>query len=442
MKPHHPRALPLLVAALLLLAFSCKKDAPTASSATDRFVNLSHLNRLYQVVKLPNGAAVGTVAIYSEAPDYRLVADADEGFTCVDDVARAGLLLLHEPDLATSAEKQSQLNTMIEFVLQLQSPDGVAGAGYFYNFLLPPTAGSSAVTINKTGITSVAQANFWSWRAMWLLTEAAPTIQKTTPALAARMQAAVQKLTANVLREYGNRPRDFTVIRGVSVPNWLPVGSGSDQAAILLLSLNNIQQQSPRADVLGLMESLGAGIVAMQSGGAGKFPFGAILSFENTWHAYASDQAYALLRVGKALNKPDWQATARREIDTFYPYLIQQGFLESFEIEQNSTEIKPLKTSRFSQIAYGIRPMVWAALEAFDQTKDAKYADLAVQVAGWFLGKNPANAVLYDRATGRAYDGIGINAVVNKNAGAESTIETLWAFQRLEQYPDVLKKLF
>ena len=440
MKTHH-RTLPLLVAALLLLAFSCKKDAPTAQTTADRFVNLSHLNRLYQVVKLPNGTEVGTVAIYSEAPDYRLVTDADEGFTCVDDVARAGLLLVHEPDLATSVEKRTQLNAMIEFVLQLQAPDGAPGAGYFYNFLLPPAPGSSAVTINKTGITSVAQANFWSWRAMWLLTEAAPTIQKTTPALAARMQTAVQKLTANVLREYGKQPRDFTFIRGVSVPKWLPFGSGSDQAAIMLLSLNNLYQQSPNADVLSLMESLGAGIVAMQSGGAGKFPFGTILSFENTWHAYASDQAYALLRVGKALNKPDWQATARREIDTFYPYLIQQGFLESFEIEQSGSDVKTLKINKLSQIAYGVRPMVWAALEAYDQTKDVKYADLAVQLASWFLGKNPANTMMYDRTTGRGYDGIGANAVVNINAGAESTVESLWAFQRLEQYPEVLSRL-
>ena len=438
---HHPRTLPLLVAALLLLAFSCKKDPPAAQTTAGRFVNLSHLNRLYQVVKLPNGVDVGTVAVYSEAPDYRLVTDADEGFTCVDDVARAGLLLLHEPDLATSPGKQTQLTGIIDYVLQLQAPDGAPGAGYFYNFLFPPGAGSPSGAINKTGITSVAQANFWSWRAMWLLTEAAPTIQKTTPALAARMQTAVQKITANVLRDFGKQPRNFTFIRGVSVPKWLPFGSGSDQAAILLLSLNNIQQQSPNADVLALMDLLGAGIVAMQSGDAGKFPFGAILSFENTWHAYASDQAYALLRVGKALNKPDWQATARREIDNFYPYLIQQGFLESFEIEQSGSNIKLLRTSKFSQIAYGIRPMVWASLEAYDQTKDAKYADLAVQLAGWFLGKNPANAVMYDRTTGRGYDGIGANAVVNINAGAESTVESLWAFQRLEQYPEVVKKL-
>ena len=145
--------------------------------------------------------------------------------------------------------------------------------------------------------------------------------------------------------------------------------------------------------------------------------------------------------MGKALNKPAWIAAAQREIDNFYPYLIQQGQLESFEVEDSGGGIKVGKISKFSQIAYGIRPMVWAALEAYDQTKDAKYADLAGQLASWFLGQNPANKPMYDRASGRGYDGIGTNGTVNINSGAESTIESLWAFQRIEQYPEAVKAL-
>lgn len=151
--------------------------------------------------------------------------------------------------------------------------------------------------------------------------------------------------------------------------------------------------------------------------------------------------ARALLRAGKVLNKPTWIATAKREIDNFYPYLIQQGFLESFEVEQPGNDVKPLKTSQFSQIAYGIRPMVWAALEAYGQTQDAKYADLAGKLTSWFLGRNAASAPMYDQTSGRGYDGLGANGQVNRNAGAESTIESLWAFQRLEQYPEAVKAL-
>ena len=418
---------------VLLLVIPCKKAQ--AQPVAERYVNLSHLDRLYQPVKLTNGPEVGTVAIYSEAPDYRLVTDADEGFTCVDDVSRAALFLLREPDLAISTDKQTKLRAMTEFVLQLQSD-----RGYFYNFLWPDKSGVSAA-INKTFKTSVAEPNFWSWRAMWHLTEAYPYYQKADPTMAGRIQMATQKLTTVMLRDFGSRRQGFSFVKGVKVPKWLPFGSGSDQAALMLLGLANIQQQTPNADVLKLIELLGEGIVAMQHGGPGQFPYGAILSFENNWHAYASDQAYALLRVGKALSKPAWQAAARREIDNFYPYLLKEGLLESFAVEQSGNDVKAVVTNKFSQIAYGVRPMVWAALEAYDQTKDAKYADMAVQFAGWFLGKNPANAVMYDRTTGRGYDGIGPNAVVNRNSGAESTVESLWAFQRLEQYPGVLSKV-
>ena len=425
---------------IFLLVFSGNQEQSVAQPVAERYVNLSHLDRLYQPVKLANGAEVGTVAIYSEAPDYRLVTDADEGFTCVDDVSRAALLLLREPDLATSTDKQAKLRAMTEFVLQLQSDARDAGPGYFYNFLWPNKTGTPAA-INKTFKTSVAEPNFWSWRAMWHLTEAYPYYQKADPTLARRMQTATQKLVTVMLRGFGSRRQEFSFVRGVKVPKWLPFGSGSDQAAIMLLSLANVQQQTPNADVLNLIELLGEGIVAMQYGGPGQYPYGAILSFENKWHAYASDQAYALLRVGKALNKPAWQTVARREIDNFYPYLLKEGLLESFAVEQSGNNLKATTTNKFSQIAYGVRPMVWAALEAYDQTKETKYADMAVQFAGWFLGKNPANAVMYDRTTGRGYDGIGPNAVMNRNSGAESTIESLWAFQRLEQYPEVLSRL-
>ncbi|MDB5242323.1 MAG: hypothetical protein JWP57_2948 [Spirosoma sp.] len=408
--------------------------------ATERYVNLSHLNRLYQTTKLANGSKVGTVAIYSEAPDYRLVTDADEGFTCVDDVSRAALLLLREPDLATSTDKQAKLRGMTEFVLQLQADGRDAGAGYFYNFLWPSRTGMPAA-INKTFKTSVAQPNFWSWRALWYLSEAYPFYQKADPTLAERIQTAIQKLVTVMLRDFGSRRPEFNVVKGVKVPKWLPYGSGSDQAAIMLLGLANVQQQTPIADVLKLIELLGVGIVAMQYGGRVYYPFGAILSYENNWHAYASDQSYALLRVGKALNKPGWQARALREIDNFYPYLLNEGLLESFAVEQSGHYVKEVTTSKFSQIAYGVRPMIWASLEAYEQTKDVKYANMAVQFARWFLGNNPARTLMYDRITGRGYDGIGPNAIVNRNSGAESTIESLWAFQRLEQYPEVLKKL-
>lgn len=413
----------------LLLLVSCHKPRPTQSGQDHtRLVNTAHLDHLYQVVQL-NGVAVGLINIYSEYPDYTWVADDDEGAACVDDVARAVLFLLHEPDLKVNAGKQDKLHKLTEFVLQMQANTPDAGGGYFYNFIFGNRV------INKTGSTSINQPNWWSWRALWCLTEVYPYYKTADPAFALRLQTATQRLVANIIRDFGSKPQAYNKVAGLNIPTWLPYGSGSDQAAIMILGLLNYYQQTSDPQVLNVMTKLGDGIVQMQRGGARQVPYGAILSFENNWHAYGSDQSYALLRAGKALNRPGWLAAAKLEVDEFYPYLLKEGFLESFTVGQKGANLSFVKKSRFSQIAYGVRPMVWAALELYDQTQNVKYVNLAGQLAGWFLGNNPAKAIMYNKTTGLAFDGIRSNSTINKNSGAESTIESLLAFQRLEQYP-------
>ncbi|WP_128545542.1 hypothetical protein [Larkinella soli] len=425
-----PSSIWLLLILGLFPAFSYRESPAAEPAPATRWVNPAHLEHLYRTFRLPNGAEVGTIAIYSNAPEYHLITDADEGFTCVDDVSRAALFLLHEPDLTTRADRQDQLRKLTEFVLRLQSDNG-----YFYNFLWPDH------TINRTFRTSVNQPNWWSWRAFWHLTEAYPYFQKADPALAGRIHTANRRLAEVMLRDFGHKPKEMTLIGGLSVPKWLPYGSGTDQAAIMMLGLLNYRRHTPDPQVVGLIELLGEGILAMQQGDAQQFPHGAFLSFETTWHAYGSDQAYALLRAGKALNKPAWVEAARREIDHFYPYLLKEGFLESFAVIKPGDTIRAEKMSRFAQIAYGVRPMIWSALEAYDQTQEARYLDTAAQLAGWFLGVNAARTKMYDPATGRCFDGITSATAVNRNSGAESTIEALWAFQRLEKYPGVMKAL-
>jgi hypothetical protein len=426
MKTHY-RFLWLFLFQLPLLSVSCNKNQPVQPTpGSARLVNTIHLDQLYQTVKL-NGADVGLINIYSEYPDYKWVADDDEGAACVDDIARTVLFLVHEPDLTTSTAKQDKLRKLTEFVLQMQSDNG-----YFYNFIF------GNLSINKSGSTSINQPNWWSWRALWSLTEAYTYYKTADPALATRLQTASQRLVTNMVRDFGSKAQAYNFVKGLKIPTWLPYGSGSDQAAIMMLGLLNYQQQSPDSQVLKLIGTLGDGIVQMQFGGPNQVPYGAILSFDTGWHAYGSDQSYALLRVGKALNRADWIAAAKREIDNFYPYLLKEGFLESFDVSQQGTALTFGKKSRFSQIAYGVRPMVWAALELYDQTKDAQYVTLAGQLAGWFLGNNPAKAIMYDKTTGLGFDGITSDTQINKNSGAESTIEALLAFQRLENYPDAV----
>ena len=69
---------------------------------------------------------------------------------------------------------------------------------------------------------------------------------------------------------------------------------------------------------------------------------------------------------------------------------------------------------------------------------DAKYLTQAGQILAWYVGNNPAKQKIYDKTNGVCFDGITSSTNVNKNSGAESTLEALWAFQLAEKYPEIL----
>ncbi len=70
---------------------SCSGKKETKQALTDS-VNLDHFNHLYKEIEL-NGKDVAIVHIYSEYPNYDFEIEPNEGFTCVDDVARAIVML-------------------------------------------------------------------------------------------------------------------------------------------------------------------------------------------------------------------------------------------------------------------------------------------------------------------------------------------------------------
>jgi len=58
---------------------------------------------------------------------------------------------------------------------------------------------------------------------------------------------------------------------------------------------------------------------------------------------------------------------------------------------------------------------------------DKTYFRLAEKVFRWFKGENAVGKPMYDPLTGRCFDGIDENVKINRNAGAESTVECLAA---------------
>src|SRR5438067_7019628 len=99
-----------------------------------------------------------------------------------------------------------------------------------------------------------------------------------------------------------NLPQYTAIVSGIILPKWLPAGSGTDQAAIIILGLIPYAKANNDVVINGYIRKLADGIALMQQGDVMHFPYSCILSWENTWHAYAGDQAYALMKAGTYLN--------------------------------------------------------------------------------------------------------------------------------------------
>ena len=80
-------------------------------------------------------------------------------------------------------------------------------------------------------------------------------------------------------------------------------------------------------------------------------------------------------------------------------------------------------------------------MNAYDLLKDSLFLSIAINAVKWFFKNNPANALMYDPATGIGYDGIIGYGKINYNSGAESTIESLLSVLRLEKDKTAKKML-
>ncbi|MBE9491260.1 MAG: hypothetical protein IMY70_00120 [Bacteroidetes bacterium] len=385
-------------------------------------INLEHLKYLYAAVTLENGKEVGVINIYSEYPDYIYEIEPNEGFTCVDDVARALVFLSAYTKNSNDPEIEIMIDKMTRFILTMQAENG-----YFYNFLW------GDMSINKTYKTSVAEPNWWSWRALWALSEIYPNLKGN---LADRTKTAADKIISIIEDKYTGLPKDTIQFEGINLPNWFPLGTAFDQSAIQIMGMesyyNNIQKDTA---VIELIEKFAEGLLLTQKGDSNNFPYGAYLSWNNLWHSYGNIQAYAMLKAGQLLKRDDFTKSALLEIDNLYPYLVSENFIANFSIKKNGENYNVTTMEYYPQIAYGIRPMVYACLEAFIITEDKKYVDMAQRVASWLAGNNPACHQMYNPETGRCFDGIVSEKEVNKNSGAESTIEALLTLQAIKDHP-------
>jgi hypothetical protein len=387
------------------------------AAASQSIVNLQHFDHLFTEIQVGN-RKMGVVNIYSEYPDYFYVAAPAEGIACVDDAARAIILLSEYWKSTHDDDVLLQTRNLIEFVLYMQNANG-----YFNNFIWQDGS------INTSYRTSLAELNWWSFRALWSL-EVAHELVLSDLDLANRIDDAIKKVVVNIKRDISLADLGTEIVDTIEVPAWLPHKYAADQAAIAIIALLPHYKRSGDSQVLEIINALASGIMQMQKGDANNYPYGMFLSWKNLWHAWGNSQAYALLLAGEQLDKPEYTRSALKEIDHFYPYLLNNGLSDSILIKRESGGFSEIMKTRFPQIAYGIRPMVYAASEAFRVTNDQKYLALSERLKSWFFGQNDAARIIYDQESGRTYDAIVSVTEINMNSGAESTIEGLLAIQR------------
>jgi hypothetical protein len=390
-------------------------------------VNKAHLDYLYEEIKIDE-KEMAIIHIYSNYPDYAYVGDDDEGIACIDDAARAAIFYLEYYKAFNDSTSLNKFNNLIEFVLYMQAENG-----FFYNFIWEDGS------INKTYKTSVAEPNWWSWRALWALMEYSKQFENLLDSRTIRVKQSIEK-TITAIKLDIPEEKENVLIDGIEFPKWLPLQFASDQSALLVITLSDYYKISGDKDILDYLNSLVQGITMMQIKDADFEFYGAFLSWQNTWHGWGNSQAYALLKAYKVLKDEKIKTSALLELNNFYERVIENDFLNYFKVQKLYDRVEIVESNKYSQIAYNIRPMVFALLEAYNITLDSSYAVKAGQIAQWFVGRNPACAVMYNPQSGIFYDGIENENLVNKNSGAESTIEGLLALLKISLNPIALKE--
>ena len=214
-----------IFSSLLLFTFDCEYRSQEQQNIGS-LINTAHLDFLYEEITIAD-QSIGIIHIYSEYPDYKWVGDADEGIACVDDAARAAVFYLKYSGSYADESSELKARKLLDFILYMQSENG-----FFYNFIFDD------YSINREHKNSKNESNWWSWRAMWALSEGYKYFVNIDKEFSEDIYTSLEKVTEE-LKKIINVERETKSINGEDKITWLPIKSGSDQASIIILSLLN-----------------------------------------------------------------------------------------------------------------------------------------------------------------------------------------------------------
>ena len=403
---------------MLTTACSPSQTGQDEPASDNTIVNLDHLDSLGELVT-HNGEMVRLIHIYAEAPDYHWVGDPNEGVSCVDDVARSAVVYLRHFEITGDEESAEKAVQLLRFILNMQTEEGT-----YYNFVL-----SNALDINTTHQNSIAnEMNWWAGRAVWALGTGARVLAQYDPAFAQVCLESVDRALPRINDFLETYPETQT-LNGYPMPTWLISGTASDASSELLLGLVAADKATSHGNYKDAISKISEGMALMQYGNLSEAPYGAHISWEGGWHGWGNSQTMALAEAGNT-------ESARYEADHFYPWLLVNGWLHSFELED------PSNRRYFEQIAYAVRPVSVGLLRLYESTGNETYAVMAGLAASWFTGNNVTGQPMYDPENGYGFDGINDENTINRNSGAESTIEALLTILEVEQHPVANKWMY
>ncbi|MEV0289829.1 hypothetical protein AB0H36_37355 [Kribbella sp. NPDC050820] len=412
------------------LALGAASAVTSPASATGRLTNLAHLDYLRTTVTPPaapghstyGSGPLGVLWTYADRQadgsykrigggTYDPVTDTySQGAFNADDISRAAVVYLRSGRLDVARD-------LLRGLTYLQSPNGNVVLWMQPDGTLNPSA--EPVELPDP---SDSGPSYWLARTVWALGEGYAAFRRVDRGFAEflrdRLELALAALVRQVLVRYG----EWHIVDGRRVPAWLIV-NGADATSEAVLGLTAYVRAGGSARARRALTQFASGIAAMSAGSSREWPFRALLPWGESiavWHAWGAQMPSALAAAASVVGTPVGPAIG--DTAGFTPLLLTAGGPDNGWL--------PAPIDR-TQIAYGVD----ARLQGLLAVGLAGTRQVAAFVAAWYFGANRAGEAMYDAATGRTYDGISGDGVINRNSGAESTIHGQLSMLALDANP-------
>lgn len=396
----------------IIVMFGCSDTPGVKNEVTKSPVNLVHALSLIDSM-LVEDEMIAYIWIYSEAPDYVLTEAPQEGIACVDDVGRFLEIIEHEILFYQRSDLLPLARKLTQFLLYMSLDDGL-----WNNFIYADG------TRNTNHRNSEAEFGWWAIRGLRGLAAAYKIFENSEidSQLVQKINQQIETANIHIQAALSYYPSTNLTYLGMK-PAWL-IKNAPDMNSELMISLTKLHNTG-KFDYSDAIEKIAKGLIGYQYRKAGHDLDGMFLCWNNTWHNWGNNQAFALLEAYKVTGDSTFLTSVKVWADSFVPFLDKAGFPNEITVDFNgnyTTETDP-------QIAYGFNSLYHGMKTLANITNEQKYALAAENIFAWFIGQNNAGISMYDPESGRCYDGIDGENSINMNSGAESTIECLSAIQ-------------